>query len=144
MLLPVLRFFQRYALVFAILTGVLARRFVLPNGGQWWLELGITLAVTGAVYFLLYKDGVTENRRGVQARLKIIEIIGMSVLYWYVMLYALFLFLLLVGIPATDWLPFGQRIDWFTVLAIAALVLAAVIYALGLRCAIRHRRHFWS
>jgi hypothetical protein len=140
MLVPVLRFFQRYAAVFAIFAGVYARRWVLPDGGQWWLELGVTVAAAGAVYFLLYKDGVSDNRQGPEARLRIIEIIGFSVLFWLNVMIGLLLLFLLASDSATDLLPFGQSIDWPIALAIVALVLAAIVYALGLRAAIRKRR----
>jgi peptidoglycan biosynthesis protein MviN/MurJ (putative lipid II flippase) len=140
MLLPVLRFFQRYALIFALLAGSYVRHWVLPHGDPWWLRLGITLAAAGAVYFLLYKDGVTANRRGDAARLRVIEIIGFSVLYWLAILLALLVIWAFAGDSPADWLPFGQKIDWPTALAIAALVLAAIVYAMGLRAAIRKRR----
>jgi hypothetical protein len=140
MLIYIVRFFQRYALVFALLAGICARRWLLPDGGDWWLQVGITVAVTGAVYFLLYKDGVTANRRGSAARLRIIEIIGFSVAYWLAILLALLVILAVAGDSAADSLPFGQKIGWPTALAITALVLAAVVYALGLRAAIRKRR----
>lgn len=142
MLISFLRFFQRYAFVFALFAGVCARHWLVPEGGQWWLELGITIAAGGAVYLLLYKDGVTANRRGTAARLRVIEIIGFSIVYWIwiAILLVLLLFLLFGGDPPADWRPFEQKIDWPTALAIAALMLAAVVYALGLRAAIRKRR----
>jgi peptidoglycan biosynthesis protein MviN/MurJ (putative lipid II flippase) len=133
MLVSVLRFFQRYAFVFALFAGLGARDWLVPDRGQWWLRLGVTLAAAGAVYFLLYKDGVTANRRGAAARLRVIEIIGFSLLYWLAILLALL-------VIAADWGPLAEKIDWPTALAVAVLVLAAVVYALGLRAAIRKRR----
>ena len=144
MLIPVLRFFQRYAFIFAIIAGLYVRDWAVPGPDQRWLKAAVMFAVTGAVYFLLYKDGVTANRRGEAARLRIIEIIGLSALYWCSILGALFLFSLVARDSVTDWVPFGQGLDWRTVLVIAALALAATVYALGLRSAIRNRRHFWS
>lgn len=142
MLGAVLRFFQRYAAIFSIMVGVTATRLFLPKNSPWWLELPMLVGVMLAVHWLLYKDGVSDNRQGPDARLRIIEIIGYSVLYWFAIWYGLLIILLFVGIPAIDWLPFVQGIDWPIVISIAALLLAAVVYAFGLRAAIRRRaRH---
>ena len=57
----VVRFLRRYALFVAIFSGVIGRRLILPDDSQWWLELGVTVAITLAIYLLLHKDGVTQH-----------------------------------------------------------------------------------
>jgi hypothetical protein len=59
----IVRFFQRYALVFAILAGLVVREVVLPEDSSWWLDLAVGLPVTLAVYLPLYKRGVTNQRK---------------------------------------------------------------------------------
>jgi hypothetical protein len=58
----IIRFFQRFALPFAILTGLFAREVILPEDSPWWLDLIVGLPVTFGVFLLLHKDGVTTNR----------------------------------------------------------------------------------
>lgn len=58
----ILRFFQRWAMLFAILAGSIIHRTVLPEHLPLWLEYGVTLVSTGLVYLVLHKDGVTTNR----------------------------------------------------------------------------------
>lgn len=57
----VLKFLQRHALVVAILGGLIGRRLILPGDSRWWLELGVTMAITLPICLLLHKDGVTRH-----------------------------------------------------------------------------------
>ena len=57
----VLRLLRRYALFIAIFSGVIGRLLILPDDSRWWLELGVTVAITLAIYLLLHKDGVTRH-----------------------------------------------------------------------------------
>lgn len=57
----VLRFLRRYALFIAIFSGVIGRLLILPDDSRWWLELGVTVAITLMIYLLLHKDGVTRH-----------------------------------------------------------------------------------
>jgi hypothetical protein len=58
----IIRFFQRWAFVFAILTGSIVYHIVLPDDSPRWLEVGVMLPVAVVVYMLLHKNGVTTNR----------------------------------------------------------------------------------
>ena len=58
----IIRFIQRYAFCSAIFAGLLSYRLMLPDDAPWWLEYATVLGVSGAVYLLLYRDGVTGNR----------------------------------------------------------------------------------
>ena len=138
MLIYIVRFFQRYAFFFSMMAAFIGYRPVLPKDSPWWLEAAVVASIFVAVERLLYKEDVTGMRADGKPGLTILAIIGLSVFYWYLILFALFLFLLLAGDSVTDWLPFGQNIDGQ--ITIAALVLAAVVYVLGLRAAIRKRR----
>jgi hypothetical protein len=140
MVVHVVRFFQRYAFFFFVTAGVIAPRLILPDDSNKWLKLAVAVVAMLAVWKLLYKDGVTGCRANDEPGLSVLSIIGFSVLYWYLILYAMLVFIILAGASATDWLPFGQNTDWLTPLATAALVLAAVVYAFGMRAAIRARR----
>lgn len=57
----IFRFFQRYAGRLAVLAGSIGYRLLLPDNSPWWQELGTGLAITVAIYLLLYRYGVTRN-----------------------------------------------------------------------------------
>ena len=59
----IVRFFQRYALVFALLAGMAARELILPEDAPWWLSLTVGIPVVTGVVLLLHKDGVTNRRK---------------------------------------------------------------------------------
>jgi hypothetical protein len=59
----IVRIFQRYAGFFAIFAGLTFSHFVLPKDIPFWIGLAVTVSVAAVVFLLLYKDGVTGNRR---------------------------------------------------------------------------------
>ena len=58
----IVRFVQRFASFFAILTGLLFYRLVLPDSAPCWVGLATALTITVATYLVLHKNGVTGNR----------------------------------------------------------------------------------
>ena len=57
----IIRFFQRYALIIAILAGVIVPKLVLPGDPAWWLRVAVGLPIAIGVASLLRKEGVTNR-----------------------------------------------------------------------------------
>jgi len=140
MIVPVIRFFQRYANFFATLAGVIAYRRLLPDDSPWWLQLPVGLAVWVLVYELLYKDEVTGIREGGKPGLTVLAIVGLSVSYWCMV--AVVLFILTAGDcdSALHGLAADRCIDGQNRFLIISVWIAAMIYAFGLWAKIRARR----
>jgi hypothetical protein len=140
MVVHLVRFFQRYAAFFCSVTGVIAYRLVLPDDSPWWLKFAVGAPVAVAVYLLLYKDGITENREDGERGLSKLAIVGYSVSYW--LLVPAMIFIIAVGNCASeaDRSAVNRCFDGQTRLLIISIWLAAVVYALGLWAVIRARQ----
>lgn len=67
----IIRFFQRYATLIALLSGLILPRLVLPGDPAWWLRLAVGLPIAIGVGTLLHKDGVSNRpkpRKGTLSR----------------------------------------------------------------------------
>jgi hypothetical protein len=53
---------HRYAFLIALAIGLIVPPLVLPDDAKWWVKFGVMLPFTLLIYWLLYKDGITENR----------------------------------------------------------------------------------
>ena len=138
MLVPVLRFFQRYAHFFAGLAGLMAYRRLLPDDSPTWLELAVLIAVGVAVYQLLYKHGVTGCRADGKPGPTALGIVGFSIAYWCLVAFVMLLTAVEACEPATDGL--GSCTDEQKGFLIISVWVAAIVYALVLWAAIRARR----
>ncbi len=55
-------FFQRFAFLWSLFTGLVAKNILLPTDSPWWHDFFVTMGIGLPLYLLLYKDGVTANR----------------------------------------------------------------------------------
>lgn len=140
MIIYVIRFFQRYAMLFALLSGVVAERLALPDHSPRWLELLVRLVVALPVCLLLYKSGVTGVRDGGKPGLTVVTIILFSLAYWLLVAFGFLIFTAGDCAVGTDLLGTDRCTGARMPLLIAAACIAAFVYALGLRSAIRGRR----
>ncbi|KQN00819.1 hypothetical protein ASE85_09335 [Sphingobium sp. Leaf26] len=53
---------HRYAFLIALAIGLIVPPLVLSDDAKWWVKFGVMLPFTLLIYWLLYKDGITENR----------------------------------------------------------------------------------
>ena len=56
-------FFQRFALPVGLLVGLIVTSVIFPKEAAWWLKALVGVPVCLIIYALLYKDGVTANRK---------------------------------------------------------------------------------
>lgn len=134
----VVRFFQRYAHFFAGLAGLIGYRLILPDDSPKWLEVAVLIAVSIAVYQLLFKYGVTDRRADGKPGPTILGIVAISLFYWG--LAALVMILIAADDCQSGTDGIGPCIDEQKGFLIVSVWFAAIVYALGLWAAIRARR----
>lgn len=58
----ILYIFHRYAFLIALAIGLIVPPLILPDDAKSWVKFGVMLPLSLLIYWLLYKDGITENR----------------------------------------------------------------------------------